>query len=109
MHVVVGHTRPIRQPFAGGLESMTWHLARGLVARGHHGNVFAARGSDEIPGEEHLWIDDLSLSANRMEDVSMPEPGWLPRHHACLHLMLLLAEAVLAGRRVDAGRREGRG
>ena len=94
MHVVlVAHTRhPVSQPFAGGLESVTWHLARGLVGRGHRVTVFAARGSDRIPGVEHLWPDELPLSDAARADVSMPEEGWLQRHHAYLALMLQLAE-----------------
>jgi glycosyltransferase involved in cell wall biosynthesis len=94
MHVVVvAHTRyPVRQPFAGGLESVTWHLARGLVARGHRVSLFAARGSDEIPGVEHLFPDELPLSDAARRDVSMPDEGLLRRHHAYLSLMLSLAE-----------------
>lgn len=94
MHVViVAHTRyPVRQPFAGGLESVSWHLARGLAERGHRVSVFAARGSDRIPGVEHLWPDELPLSDAARADVSMPEEGWLRRHHAYLSLMLRLAQ-----------------
>ena len=35
---------PIAEPFTGGLESMTWHLASELVRRGHEVAVFAAPG-----------------------------------------------------------------
>ncbi|WP_202865389.1 glycosyltransferase [Ornithinimicrobium sufpigmenti] len=93
MHVVViAHTRhPISQPFAGGLESLTWHLVHGLVARGHRVSVFAARGSEPIPGVEHLWPDQLQLSPAARQDVSMPEAGWMQRHHSYLSLMLALA------------------
>ncbi|GGK57594.1 glycosyltransferase [Ornithinimicrobium pekingense] len=93
MHVViVAHTRhPVRQPFAGGLESVSWHLTRGLAERGHRVSVFAARGSDRIPGVEHLWPDELPLSDAARADVSMPDEGWLRRHHAYLSLMLQLA------------------
>ncbi|MFK5645881.1 glycosyltransferase [Ornithinimicrobium sp. LYQ121] len=90
MHVlVIGHTRfPIRQPFPGGLEAMTWHLARGLVARGHRVTVFAAEGSDQLVGADYLVPDRLELSPAARSDVSMPDPGWLDRHHAYLHLMM---------------------
>ena len=37
---------PIREPFAGGLESMTWTTARGLAERGHDVTLFAGPGSD---------------------------------------------------------------
>ena len=96
MHVVViAHTRfPISQPFAGGLESLTWHLVNGLVDRGHRVSVFAAPGTEPIPGVEHLWPEKLTLSAAAREDVSMPEAGWLQRHHAYLRLMLSLARGA---------------
>ena len=56
MHVVVvAHTRfALARPFAGGLESVTWHLVRALVARGHRVSVFAAAGSEPIAGEPAL-------------------------------------------------------
>jgi glycosyltransferase involved in cell wall biosynthesis len=93
MHVmVIAHTRhPISQPFAGGLESLTWHLVHGLVDRGHRVSVFAARGTEPIPGVEHLWPDELTLSPAAQADVSMPGEGWMQRHHAYLRLMLALA------------------
>lgn len=93
MHVVViAHTRfPISQPFAGGLESLTWHLIHGLVDRGHRVSAFAAPGSDTIPGVEHLWPAELDLSPAALADVSMPEQGQMQRHHAYLQLMLALA------------------
>lgn len=92
MHVlVIGHTRfPIRQPFPGGLEAMTWHLVRGLVERGHQVTVFAAEGSDHLPGVDYLVPDRLELSGAASGDVSMPDAGWLARHHAYLHLMMSL-------------------
>lgn len=93
MHVVViAHTRfPISQPFAGGLESLTWHLVNGLVDRGMQVSVFAAHGTEPIPGVEHLWPEPLELSEAAQRDVSMPEAGWMQRHHAYLRLMLSLA------------------
>ena len=93
MHIViVGHTRfPISQPFAGGLESVTWHLAHGLVGRGHRVSIFAARGTEPLEGVEHLWPDELPLSPAAREDASMPDEGGMRRHHAYLQLMLSLA------------------
>lgn len=90
MHVmVIAHTRhPISQPFAGGLESLTWHLITGLVARQHEVTAFAAHGTEPIPGVEHLWPEELQLSDAARQDVSMPEPGWMERHHAYLRLLL---------------------
>ncbi|MCX2713507.1 glycosyltransferase [Mycolicibacterium sp. J2] len=44
---VIAHNRfPIRQPFAGGLESHVWYLARALADRGHDVSLFASPGSD---------------------------------------------------------------
>lgn len=90
--LLIGHTRyPLSQPFAGGLESLTWHLASGLRARGEEVSVFAGRGTVPIPGVEHLWPVDLGLSEAAMADVSMPEHGWMQRHHAYLDLMMSLS------------------
>ena len=48
MHVVmIAAARfPLREPFAGGLESLTWHLCSGLRDRGVRVSVFAGPGSD---------------------------------------------------------------
>ena len=94
MHVVVvAHARhPLAEPFAGGLESLTAHLIRGLAARGHRVSVFAARGTEEVPGVEYLWPQTLELSAAAQADVSMPEAGWMQQHHAHLDLMMQLAQ-----------------
>ena len=35
-----------RQPFAGGMEAHSWHLAAGLQARGHEVVLFASGDSD---------------------------------------------------------------
>ncbi|WP_342166522.1 glycosyltransferase [Methylobacterium sp. SD21] len=44
---LLAHLRhPIAPPFAGGLESYTWHLAEGLSARGHDVVLFASGDSD---------------------------------------------------------------
>ncbi|SHI40009.1 glycosyltransferase [Wenxinia saemankumensis] len=44
---LVSHIRhPIRAPFMGGMEAHSWHLARGLAARGHEVTLFAAGDSD---------------------------------------------------------------
>lgn len=56
---VIGPGRyPIRQPYAGGLETMVASLVAGLRAAGHEVDLFAARGSEghvrevEFPGVE---------------------------------------------------------
>ncbi len=44
---LLAHLRhPIAPPFAGGLEAYTWHLAKGLSARGHDIVLFASGDSD---------------------------------------------------------------
>ncbi|WP_193609171.1 glycosyltransferase [Nocardioides lijunqiniae] len=84
---------PIREPFAGGLEALTFHLARRLVARGHDVSIFAAPGSE--PG---LPVTDLPLqpfvaSEAARSDVGATPEQWLAEHHAYLSLMLdLLAQ-----------------
>ena len=49
MHVVIlaAAKYPLKQPFAGGLESLTWALVRGLRLRGIDVTLFAGPGSDE--------------------------------------------------------------
>lgn len=93
MHVVlIAHSRhPLNQPFAGGLESMTWHLARAVHDRGHRVTVFAAPGSESLPGIETFSIEPLVLSAAAHVDPSMPDPQWMAVHHAYLQVMLDLA------------------
>ena len=63
---VVSHIRhPIRAPFMGGMEAHSWHLARGLRARGHDVTLFASGDSDP----------DLSLEImclfERLNDVGV--------------------------------------
>ena len=55
---VLSHIRhPIRPPFMGGMEAHSWHLAKGLEARGHDVTVFASGDSD--PGLRlHPLIDE---------------------------------------------------
>ncbi len=81
---------PIAEPFTGGLESMTWHLARELVRRGHEVAVFAAPGSDPAIGAVPLEVDTLPEHAGR-HDVGAPPYVEVAEHHAYLSLMLQLA------------------
>lgn len=44
---VVSHIRhPIAPPFMGGMEAHSWHVAKGLKARGHDVTLFASGDSD---------------------------------------------------------------
>jgi len=63
---------PIREPFVGGLESMTWHLARGLTRRGHRVAVFAAPGSDPELGVRELRVPPLPTNHRGRLDLGAP-------------------------------------
>ncbi len=90
--VVIADSRfPLREPFAGGMQSMTWHLVRGLRDRGVDVTVFAGHGTDERLDARLLSVRPFTLSATARMDVSMPPEEWLEQHHAYLQLMLGLA------------------
>ncbi|MCW2735757.1 glycosyltransferase [Nocardioides sp.] len=89
---------PIAEPFTGGLESMTWHLARELMRRGHEVAVFAARGSDPALGVVELEVDALHEHPGR-HDVDAPPYVEVAEHHAYLSVMLELSGR--AGRGYD--------
>ncbi|MEP6648357.1 MAG: glycosyltransferase [Lapillicoccus sp.] len=95
--VIATSRYPIRQPFAGGLEAMVWHLVDRLRRRGHTVSLFAGEGSDGVDEEYAFpaagW--DPSLAAQR--DVSMPSARFMSDHHAYLRLLMALARP-LAGR-----------
>ncbi|HEX8781114.1 MAG TPA: glycosyltransferase family 4 protein [Nocardioides sp.] len=84
---------PIREPFAGGLESMTHLLARGLAERGHQVTLFAGPGSDPGLPVRLLPLRTVEVSAAALADQHAPGPEWVADHHAYLGLMLSLAEA----------------
>lgn len=90
MHVVIiaAARYPVAEPFAGGLESLTWHLVAGLRRRGVRVSVFAGEGSDPGLGAELLRTRPLRLSDAARADVSMVPEGWLREHHAYLQVML---------------------
>ena len=93
MHVVmIAAARfPLKEPFAGGLESLTWHLCRGLRDRGVRVSVFAGPGSDPHLGRPRdAATRPLDLSAAARQDVAMPPAVWLGEHHAYLQVMLEL-------------------
>lgn len=89
--LIASNRHPIRQPFAGGLETHVWHLARALVQRGHHVSLFAGMGSDTGLACESLRVHDIALSTAAQADVSMPAAAFMADHHAYLALMLDLA------------------
>jgi glycosyltransferase involved in cell wall biosynthesis len=94
MHVVIlaAARHPLRQPFAGGLESLTWALVRGLRQRGVDVTLFAGPGSDPALDARELAVAPLELSDLARADVSMPPEPWLREHHAYLQVMLELRD-----------------
>lgn len=92
MHVVIiaSANHPLREPFAGGLESLTWQLVRGLRQRGVDVTLFAGPGSDEGLDAREILVRPLELSDAARGDVAMPPERWLREHHAYLQVMLEL-------------------
>lgn len=92
MHVVmIAASRfPLAEPFAGGLESLSWNLCRGLRERGVRVTLFAGAGSDPVLGARELTTRPLALSDAARGDVAMPPAVWLAEHHAYLQVMLEL-------------------
>jgi glycosyltransferase involved in cell wall biosynthesis len=86
------HVAPIRPPFVGGVESLTWYLARWLGRRGHDVTLYALPGSD-VPGVRLRPLDrsrgDVSQRARL--DVDMPPEAFLATHAAYLEALLELA------------------
>ena len=86
------HVAPIRPPFAGGVESLTWYLARWLARRDHEVVLFAPPTSS-VPGVEVRELDlDIELTPASRADVSMPPPAFMAAHHAYSRVMARLAE-----------------
>lgn len=91
--LVIADSRfPIREPFEGGMQSLTWHLINGLRQRGVEVTVFAGAGSDTRLLGRVLPPRPLALSAAARADISMEPAEWMAQHHAYLHLMLSLAD-----------------
>lgn len=88
--VIAGARYPIRAPFAGGMESITWHLVDGLRRRGVPVTLFAPPGTDPDLQAEVLEVQLLVLSDAARSDVSMPPEQALQEHHAYLQAMLEL-------------------
>lgn len=92
---LIGSARhPIREPFAGGLESHTWMLARSLRRRGHDVTIFAGSGCDPALRVREMRADWPRISAAARADVSMTAETWLDEHHAYLSLMLALSRSA---------------
>lgn len=96
MHVVIlaAARHPLRQPFAGGLESLTWALVRGLRERDVDVTLFAGPGSDPALDARELTVAPFHLSDVARSDASMPPEPWLREHHAYLQVMLELRDRL---------------
>ena len=81
---------PVVEPFAGGLECLTWHLVRGLRERGVDVSLFAAPGSDPRLDATSIDVAPLRVSRAARRDVAMVPEAWLREHHAYLQVMLAL-------------------
>jgi glycosyltransferase involved in cell wall biosynthesis len=89
---LIGSSRfPMREPFAGGLEALTYHLAAGLIARGHEVAIFAAPGSECGFHVDELPVAPFTPSEASRADVGASPDEWMSEHHAYLALMLDLA------------------
>lgn len=91
------HVAPIAPPFAGGVESFTWYLARWLARRGHDVVLHALPGST-VPGVEVRPLDFTPTSAAARNDVSMPPEPFMRAHAAYQQLML---DLVARGDEID--------
>lgn len=87
--LLIGHTRfALGAPFAGGLESATWHLADQLAADGHDVTVFAAPGTR--CGPSVTVINPVAPQPESRSVESMGSGDHVVVHHAYLQLMLRL-------------------
>ncbi len=60
---------PIAQPFAGGMESHTWWLAKRLIDRGHQVTLFASGDSDPSLGLAPCNISALAMHPPRQTEL----------------------------------------
>lgn len=89
--VLIANARePIAEPFAGGLESMCWHLAKGLLEHGVQVELYAGPGSDPRLGVNILPVREHVLSDTARRDVSMPAEHLVMEHFAYQELMVSL-------------------
>lgn len=89
--LIASSRHPIREPFAGGLESLTHALAAELGRRGHRVTLFAAPGSDPALDVQELPVPVFASSDAARGDANAPSDLWMAEHHAYLGLMLDLA------------------
>ena len=83
---------PIAPPFAGGLESFTWHLASALGDRKIAVSVFAGPGSDPSLSLEELAFQPVELGPAARRDSAMSSESHVQETFAYLQVMRELAE-----------------
>lgn len=89
---LLAHDRfPVAEPFAGGLESFTWHLVRGLRDAGVDVVLLAGPGSDPALGVEELAVAPTDLSDRARSDLSMPPETQVRATFAYVQAMRSLA------------------
>lgn len=81
---------PVREPYAGGLESFVGNLTAGLRARGHEVFLFAAAGSTDAETEFTFPAGGWQASQLAEQDTSMPARAFMAEHHAHLQVMTAL-------------------
>ncbi|HHV20485.1 MAG TPA: glycosyltransferase family 4 protein [Propionibacterium sp.] len=90
---LLAHDRfPVAVPFAGGLESFTWHLARGLRDRGVDVVLFAGPGSDPALDVEELAFSPVQMSDSSRRDLALPPGDQVRETAAYLQVMTALAQ-----------------
>lgn len=78
----------LREPYAGGQESLVATLSAMLRARGHHVLLYARPGTDPRLADELVPMPDLPrLSAVAALDAQLPEPAFLRDQHAYTAVM----------------------
>ena len=71
---ILAHVRqPIAEPFMGGMEAHSWHLAAGLVARGHDVTLFASGDSDPRFRISPVLADHFERTFPWAEHKNLPE------------------------------------
>lgn len=90
--VIGPNWNPLGEPFAGGQESVSAGLVKGLRGRGHHVRLYAAAGTPtDLADELFTYAGPPELSLTARLDPHLPEPQFLADHHAFTQAMTDLA------------------
>ena len=81
--VMATNRNPLREPYAGGQESVTAALVRGFRKSGHEVVLYAAAGTPDTLADELVTYPTLPrLSQVAALDPQVPEKPFLDDHHA---------------------------